>query len=372
MSGDIARPIVGTRRRFLLAGGAGAAVLAAPQISRAQTLRWRVQSAWSPHDIFHLFAQDYAKRVDDMSGGRLKLDMLAAGSVVLPFQMSDAVHSGILDGGHGVAELRYNKHKASALFATPPSLGWDSHGFLAWFYYGGGEALYIELLNRILRLNLVGFLYFPMPTQPLGWFRKEVARADDLNGVRYRVSGLAAEVFKAMGARVTMLPRADVVAAIERGVLDATDSNNPTTDVQLGVPDIVKHYLMGSHHRQVEAFEIVFNKAKFDALPLELKTILRHAAFSASSDQLWQAYARYSKDFVDIETRGVKISKVNKELLTEQLRAWERVIAEHSTEPFFGKVIASQKAWVKRTAAFLQINNLNSEDLSAAYRHFFE
>ena len=372
MSADVARKsAIATRRRFLFAAGAtGAATVAMPQVSAAQTVRWRIQSAWSPREVFHEFALDYAKKVDAMTGGRLKLDVAAAGSVVLPFQMSDAVHSGILDGGHGVAGLRYNKHKASALFGTPPSFGWDSHGFLAWFYYGGGEALYAELLG-ILRLNLVGFLYFPMPTQPLGWFRKEIKSADDLKGLRYRIFGLSAEVFKALGATVTMLPSGDIVAAMERGVLDATDSNNPATDAQLGMPEVAKHYLMGSHHRQVEAFEIIFNKAKFDALLPEFKTILRQAAFSASSDQLWYAYARYSKDLDDIAKRGVTVGKTSPEVLQEQLMAWDRVIAELSQETFFAKVIASQKAWVKRTSAFLQTNNLDSNALSVAYRHYF-
>ena len=262
-SGAIRKSASASRRRFLLAAGAGgAAVVAMPQVAAAQAVRWRMQSAWSPREIFHQFAVDYAKKVDAMSGGRLKLDVLAGGSVVPPFQMAEAVHSGILDGGHGVAGLRYNKHKASALFATPPSFGWDSQGFLSWFYYGGGEALHAELLNGILKLNVTGLLYFPMPTQPLGWFKKEIGSADDLRGVRYRISGLCAEVFKALGAATINLPSGDIVGAIERGVLDASESNNPSTDVQLGLPNVAKHYMVGGHHRQVEAFEIVFNKTQ--------------------------------------------------------------------------------------------------------------
>ena len=359
-----------SRRRFLLAATT-AATVAVPQVSRAQTVNWRLQSAWSPRDLFHEFAVDYAKKIDAMTGGRLKLDVLSAGSVVPAFQISDAVHGGILDGAHGVAALRYNKHKASALFSTPPSFGWDSHGFLAWFYHGGGEALYKELLNGILNLNLIGFLYFPMPTQALGWFRKEISSADDFKGMRYRTSGLPAEVFSALGAAVMLLPAGDIVAALERGVLDATDSNNPSADRQLGLPDAAKHYMMGGHHRQVDAFEIIFNQTKFDALPPELKAVLRQAAFSASSDQLWVAYARYAKDFDEIKKRDVSVVKTSPNVLEDQLKAWDQVIAERSKEPFFAKVIASQKAWVKRTGPFLQTNNLDSNALSVAYRHFF-
>jgi TRAP-type mannitol/chloroaromatic compound transport system substrate-binding protein len=213
-------------------------------------------------------------------------------------------------------------------------------------------------------------LCFPMPTQPLGWFRKEIGGTADLRGLRYRTSGLSAEVLKALGVTVTVLPSGDVVGAMERGVLDATDSSSPSTDLALGFPDAAKHYLLGSHHRQVEAFEVIFNKPKFDALASELKVILRQAAFAASSDRLWYTTARSGKDIDEIAKRGVKIAKTSPELLEAQLKAWDQVIAEHAKEPFFAKVIASQKAWVKRTGPFLQSNNLDSGALLAAYRHF--
>src|SRR5262249_5576507 len=131
-----------SRRKFLLAAGVtGAAAVAMPQVSRAQTITWKFQSTWPTKDIFHEDALDYAKKVNDMTGGRFKLDVLAAGAVVPAFQMADAVHSGILDGGHGVCAYWYGKHKGYSLFGTPPSFGWDGTSFLAWFYAGGGEAL---------------------------------------------------------------------------------------------------------------------------------------------------------------------------------------------------------------------------------------
>jgi TRAP-type mannitol/chloroaromatic compound transport system substrate-binding protein len=369
---DNTRSRPATRRRFLLAAGAtGAATVAMPQVSRAQTVTWKYQSTWPTKDIFHDDAVDYAKKVNEMSGGRLKLDVLAAGAVVPAFQMADAVHSGILEAGHGVCAYWYGKHKAYSLFGTPPSFGWDAHGFLGWFYYGGGEALYKELVNDILKLNLVGFLYFPMPTQPLGWFKKEIKAGDDFKGMKYRTVGLSADLFKEMGAAVTILPGGEIVPAMDRGLLDAAEFNNPSSDILLGFPDVSKYYMMGSHHQQMEAFEIIFNKAKFDALPAELKSILRYAAFAASSDQLWYSYDRYTKDFEEIKKRGVNIIKTGEPVLNAQLQAWDRVIAAQSQEPFFKKVIDSQKTWVKRTSAYLQTNNLDSNALATAYKHFF-
>jgi len=129
--------------------------------------------------------------------------------------------------------------------------------------------------------------------------------------------------------------------------------------------------MVGSHHQQMEAFEIIFNKAKFDALAPELKAILRYAAFAASSDQLGQAYDRYSKDLEEIKKRGVNVIKTSSKVLDDQLAAWDKVIAAQSQEPFFKKVIDSQKAWVKRTSAYLLVNNLDSTELAKAYKHFF-
>ena len=263
-----------SRRKFLLAAGAtGAAAVAMPQVSRAQTVTWKYQSTWPTKDIFHEFAVDYAKKVNDMTGGRFKLDVLAAGAVVPAFQMADAVHSGILEAGHGVCAYWYGKNKAYSLFGTPPSFGWDAHSFLSWFYAGGGEALYKELVNDILKVNTVGFLYFPMPTQPLGWFKKEVKSPEDFKNLKYRTVGLSADLFREMGAAVTILSGGEIVPAIDRGLLDAAEFNNPSSDILLGFPDVSKFYMVQSNHQQCEQFEIIFNKAKFNAQPAEIQSI---------------------------------------------------------------------------------------------------
>jgi TRAP-type mannitol/chloroaromatic compound transport system substrate-binding protein len=360
------------RRKFLLATAAtGAATIAMPQVSRAQTMTWKYQSTWPTKDIFHEFAIDYAKKVNDMTGGRLKLDVLAAGAVVPAFQMQDAVHSGVLEAGHGVCAYWYGKHKAFSLFGTAPSFGWDSHGLLGWFYYGGGEALYNELVNNILKVNTVGFLYYPMPTQPLGWFKKEVKTADDLKNIKYRTVGLAADLMKEVGSAVTIMAGGEIVPAIDRGLLDAAEFNNPSSDILLGFPDVAKFYMLQSNHQQCESFEIIFNKGKFDALPAEIKSILRYATMAATADQFAQAHDRYPKDFDEIKKRGVQIIKTPDSVLNAQLAAWDRVIAEQSKDPFFAKVIESQKAFAKRTVPYFLINNNDTAALQAAYKHFF-
>ncbi len=359
-----------SRRRFLQVTGLGAvATVAAPQVSRAQTLSWKFQSTWPNRDIFHEFCNDFAKRVNDMSGGRLKLEVLASGAIVPAFQLQDAVHAGILDGGHGVAAYWYGKNKAFALFGTGPSFGWNANSFLGWMNYGGGYDLYNELQQQVLKLNHVGFLSGPMPAQPLGWFKKEVTSAEDLRGLKYRTVGLAADLNRQMGAAVTILAGGEIVPALERGVIDGAEFNNPSSDSVLGFPDVSKNYMLQSYHQAGETFELIFNKTKYDALPPELKAIIKYAAEAASADMSWKALDRYSKDLEALKGRGVKVAKTPDSLLKVQLDAWNKVIDEFSKDPFFKKVIDSQKAWVQRTYAFERANE-PSRDM--AYDHFFK
>jgi TRAP-type mannitol/chloroaromatic compound transport system substrate-binding protein len=236
--------------------------------------------------------------------------------------------------------------------------------------YGGGYELYNELVSQVLRLNLVGFLSGPMPCQPLGWFKKELKTADDIRGLKYRTVGLAADLKREMGAAVTILAGGEIVPALERGVIDGAEFNNPSSDSLLGFQDVSKVYMLQSWHQSAEAFELIFNKGKFDALPAELKAIVKYAAESASSDMLWKATDRYSKDLEALRAKGVNIITTPDAILDAQLGAWERVIDKLSAEnAFFKKVIESQKAWVKRTLTY---EAANAPPFTKAFRHFFK
>jgi TRAP-type mannitol/chloroaromatic compound transport system substrate-binding protein len=358
------------RRRFLaLAGATAAATVAAPAVSNAQTVTLRFQSTWPQRDIFHEFCNDYATRVNAISGGRLRLEVLAAGAVVPAFQLQDAVHAGILDGGHGVTAYWFGKNKAYSLFGTPPAYGWDAHNFLGWMNYGGGYDLYNELLTQITRVNVVGFLTGPMPCQPLGWFKRELTQATDLRGLKYRTVGLAADLFNELGSAVTILAGGEIVPALERGLIDGAEFNNPSSDSILGFADVSKTYMLQSYHQSAEAFEVIFNKAKYDAMGAEQKAILKYAAESASSDMYWKALDRYSKDLAALRGRGVNVIKTPDAILKAQLEAWDKVVARLSAEnPFFKKVIDSQRAWAQRTVGYERINTPSRE---MSYTHFF-
>lgn len=260
-----------------------------------------------------------------MSGPRFRLEVLSAGTVVGAFEMLDAVHAGALDGGHGVCAYWYGKHKAFSLFGTSPPFGWDANQVLGWIHYGGVYGLYRELQEQILKLNVVGFLAGPMPTQPLGWFKKEINSPEDLKNLKFRTVGLAADLFKEMGVAVTILPGGELVPAIDRRLIDGAEFNNPSSDRVLGFPDVAKIYMLQSFHQRVERFEIIFNKQKYDGLAPEQRAILKYAAEAASSDMSWKAQDRYSSDLIEMTTKqGVKAIKTPDSVLEAQLQARAR------------------------------------------------
>lgn len=363
-----------SRRSFLKQGAtaaaASAATLAMPNVVRAQeAVVFKFQSTWPAKDIFHEYAQDFVNRVNDMGGGRLKIELLAAGAVAKALEVQDAVLTGTLDGGHGVTAYWYGKHKAFSLFGTPPAWGWRANQMIGWMKYGGGQALYDELVQQVLGLDLVGFLTGPMPTQPLGWFKQQITDAGQLSGLKYRTVGLSADLFKEMGAAVTIMGGGEIVPAMDRGLLDAAEFNNPSSDLVLGFPDVSKDYMVQSYHQSAECFEIIFNKTKFDALSPDLQAIIRYSAEAASADMSWKAMDRYSKDLEALKAAGVKVHQTPDSVLQAQLAAWDKVIAAQSEDPFFAKVVESQKAWAKRVvgAQFeLEV------DQKLAYDHFFK
>jgi len=360
-----------SRRRFLkTATIGGAAAVAAPSVVRAQAaVKLRFQSTWPNRDIFHEFASDFVKRVNDMGKGRIELELLAAGAVVPAFQLIDAVHAGVLDGGHGVSAYWYGKNKAFSLFGTAPAFGWRADQYLGWVRYGGGQALYEELINDVMKLNVVGLQYGPMPTQPMGWFKKELNTPADLRGLKYRTVGLAADLNREMGVAVTILPGGEIVPAIERGLIDGAEFNNPSSDLLLGFPDVSKLYYVQSYHQALESFEILFNKGRFNALPAEVQSIIRNASDASSADMSWKAQERYSKDIEAIKARGVRVIKTPEPILKAQLDAWKKTIATLSADPFFKKVVDSQQAWAKRVVGF-QLDYEVSQQM--AYDAFFK
>nr|WP_071468797.1 TRAP transporter substrate-binding protein [Roseinatronobacter thiooxidans] len=366
-----------SRRSFLTKGALGGtaaagAALAAPAVLAQAPIQMRMQTSWPAANIWQQFAQNYADRVEAMSGGRISVDVLPAGAIVGAFQVMDACSDGILDAAHSVPPYWYGKSKASSLFGTGPVYGGDAINLLAWFNEGGGDELYRELTQDILGLNVVGRLGYPMPLQPFGWFKGEVNTVADLQGFRYRTVGLAADLLQKMGMSVAQLPGGEIVPAMERGVIDAFEFNNPTSDRQFGAQDVAKNYYLGSYHQATETIEYIFNKDFLDDLDDDLRAIVMHSVEAATLKNIGFALDSYSADLKAlVEEDNVILHQTSDEILDAQLQAWTELEAELMAEdPFMKKVLDSQRAWNERTA-YYQIMNDGNASTARAYEHVF-
>src|SRR6201747_1568951 len=360
-----------TRRRFLKVAAAGApATIAAPAVVKAQgPVTMRFQSTWPSKDIFHEYALDYAKKVNDMTGGDLKIEVLPAGAVVPAFGLLDAVSKGVLDGGHGVLVYHYGKQTALALWGSGPGFGMDANMLLSWHRYGGGKELLAKLYESV-GANVVSFPYGPMPTQPFGWFKKPITKLEDMAGLKYRTVGISIDVFTAMGAAVNALPGGEIVSAMDRGLLDAAEFNNASSDRALGFADVSKVCMLQSYHQNAEQFEITFNKTKYDGLPEKMRAIIANAVDAASADMSMKAIDRYSKDYIELQTKdNVKFYKTPDAILKQQLEVYDEVVKKKSAEnPLFKEILQSQLAFAKRTTQWEQDTVVSRR---MAYEHYW-
>ncbi len=362
-----------TRRKFLAgaaAATAGAATLGFPMIVKAQgpiSMRW--QSTWPSKDIFHEYALDFAKKVNDMTAGELRIEVLPAGAVVPAFGLLDAVSKGTLDGGHGVMVYHYGKNTALALWGSSPAFGMDANMLLSWDKYGGGKALR-EKMYKAVGANVVSFPYGPMFTQALGWYKKPITKPEDFKGLKFRTVGISIDLFTGMGAAVNALPGGEIVPAMDRGLLDAAEFNNASSDRILGFPDVSKVCMLQSYHQNAEQLEITFNKTKFDALPAKLKAIIENAVEAASADMSWKSIDRYSKDYIEMQTKDkVRFYKTPASVLQKQLEIFEQVAAKKSAEnPLFKEILESQRKFAERTVRWDLDSNV---DRRMAYNYYF-
>jgi len=363
-----------SRRKFFKAaavtGAAAAATVAMPNIAFGAPKTLKMQAAWpSGANIFFEMAGDYAKMVSDMSGGELKIDLQPVGSVVKTGEIGQAVSSGVLDMGHWVTAYWYGKNAAASLFGTGPSYGMSSQEVMGWMEYGGGRKLYDETLAKV-GFDYIGFFHMPMPAQPFGWFKKNVTKVSDVKGMKYSTVGLATNELTAMGMVVRQLPGGEIQPAMKSGLIDAAEFNNPTSDSDFGMQDVSKHYHLASFHQSQEAFEITFNKKKFDGLAPELQKILEYASEAENSNFFWHNTLRYADDLVKLKNKlGVNVYRTPDGVMQDQLKAWDVITDKFSKkDAFFKEVVDSQKKYAKKVMAYLL---LNQPDYGMAYRHHF-
>lgn len=317
---------------------------------------WKMQSTWAAGAYEHVNPKDLVARLEAMSGGRLKIELLPAGAIVPAFEVLDAVNKGVIDAGHGWPGYWVGKHPAMALYSTAGGgpFGMEREDFMSWVYLGGGLDLYNELLQKELKYDVIAFPTAGDPPEPLGWFRKPMKSVADFKGVKFRAAGMAAEVFRELGMSVVTVPGGEIVPALERGVIDGAEYHSPSADLSIGLHTVRKFYHMPSIHQPTGFMELLVNKKKWDELPADLKEIIRGACMA---DALLFALKQIDQNSKDLETmvtkHGVTVVETPREMIMEMLKAWDRVAERRAKEnPFFARVLASQRAWAARVVPF--------------------
>jgi len=346
------------------AAGTGAAATSNATVApAANAITWKIQSGWAGNDIFQTMFLNWKTAVEEMSGGRIKIDALPVNTITNTAGAIDAVHAGTLDGAHHVPAYYYGKDHAVSLIGTGPMMGMSGQMWLSWYYYGGGQDLYTKLVQQKLKLNVVSFFHMPMQNQPLGWFKDEIKSPDDFKGMKFRTVGLATGIYQFMGASVISVAGADVASSLDRGVIDAAEFNNTTSDTAYGLPDVRKICMTQSYHQPSETLVIDLNKAKYDSMPKDLQSIMKWSIVAASADGEWLQIAKNSDDYAKLLARGIKFVKTPQSVRDAQLKAWDKVIADESKDnPDFVAILKSQKAWADKIFPWADTVNIRTPD----------
>lgn len=332
--------------------GVAAAIGFAVPASAQQPRTLKMQSSWPANstgqDAFVMFAD----RVGKMSGGTLKIETLAGGTLVPPFEVLDAAHKKVIDGYNSIPYYWTGKAKAATLFSNTPAgiVGMDHMDYLGWLYEAGGLELWHEFYQKELKLNLVAFpLYAPSP-QALGWFRKPIEGLAQFKGIKCRQTGISAEIYARMGMAVVNMPGGEIAPAAERGAIDCAEWVGGIEDMRLGLHLIWKNHYTPGMHESGSIAEIAFNKEVWDSLKPAEREIMQ----SAATEVFVRWGVRWQKQNAEaieemVTKHGVKILPTPPEINVEFLKAWDAVAKDESAKsPFFKKVYESQKAYAAK------------------------
>jgi TRAP-type mannitol/chloroaromatic compound transport system substrate-binding protein len=348
------------RRSFIKGGALGAAgALAAPSIARAQeTFSWRMTTTWPPQQPFYQVgpgsAEDIAQKIEEMSGGRITIQVFAAGEMIPAFEGFDAASQGIIEMNHGVAYYWAGKHPATQYFGTVP-FGMSFQGQNAWYYHGGGLELWNELYDQF---NLVAMPCGNTGVQMTGWFREPIETLDDFNGLKMRIPGLAGKVYASLGVSVVLLPGGEIFPALERGVVDAAEWVGPYQDRRLGLHNAAKNYYTTGWHEPSTTSELVINKEAYNQLPDDLKAIVLAAARSANVTSHTWSEANNSEALTDlVQNEGVNAQPLPDDVVRGLRTATDEVLADLAEQdPFTKKVHESYMAFKKRHDAWAELS----------------
>ena len=354
-----------SRRKALGAAAATAAVLAPAIVLAQQTTKLKIQTAVPSSSIYFDLLKRFADRVDKMSGGHLKLEMLPDGAVVNAFEILDAVDKGVVDGGYAWTHYWSGKNTASGLLSNPAAgagTGLDQISHVAWLFQGGGYALYKKLYAEAMRVNVEPILLQPMGPDPLGWFKSPINSLDDMKKLKYRSPpGLVGEIFKEMGINAVAMPGGEIVPAAQRGVLDAAEWIGPADDMALGFHTVFKHYYLQGLHQSTDVGEVLFNKTAWNKLTPQLKAIVETAAMASMTDTYTYNVYRNAAAVQKLRTEfKVEIHDTPKDIFPAFIKATNTIYdREAQKNALFKEILESQRAFAKVVVPYwTKINGL--------------
>jgi TRAP-type mannitol/chloroaromatic compound transport system substrate-binding protein len=335
---------------------------------------WKVQSAFPVTDYPHRSLVELARSIEQMSGGRLKFESLPVGSVVGFFEVLDAVNRGALDGGLTWPGLWAGKNSAAGLFGSPLGgpFGMSQNEFTAWLFSGGGQELYNELLQKELKMEVVAHFTTIQPFwEAFGWLKKPMNNLEDLRKLKFRSSGIGLEMFRRMGAATVGMPGGDIVPSLERGVIDGAEWAIPSRDMVMGFQQAAKFYYMPSFRQPPTYHELIVSRKRWAELPPDLQAIVKYASMAEITRLAAYTVDQDSKAAEELAGRhGVQILRTPDEILKAELDAIDKVLdAEAQKNPFFAKVLASQKEYARKTVPHGQ---KMTPPMDIAVRHYWQ
>jgi len=336
---------------FALAALAAALAFAAPAGAQ-QVKNLKMQSTWPASLTLQDHFKFLAERIDKLTAGQIKIEALAAGQVVPAFEILDATHKKVIDGGHGVAYYWVGKNKAATLFSGTPAgpFGMDHMDFLGWMYEGGGMDMYWEFYRDVLKLNVVAFPIAGVSPQAFGWFKRPIKNLADLKGMKCRQTGIVAEIFQRMGMQTVNMPGGEIIPSAQRGVIDCAEWVGGIEDLRLGLPQVWKYHYSPGMHETNTMLELIINGDVWKSFtPLQQEAV--RAATLESFVRWGVKWQRQNAEAIEeMRTKhGTQILRTPPDVLVAFLKAWDEIAAEESAKnPFFKKVLDSQRAYAAK------------------------
>jgi TRAP-type mannitol/chloroaromatic compound transport system substrate-binding protein len=331
----------------VFAAGAQAQQPAAPA---AKSLK--MQSTWPASLTLQDNFKFFGERVEKLTGGALKIETLAAGQVVPPFEVLDATHKKVIDGAHAISYYWVGKKKAATLFSNTPAgiAGMDHMDYLGWMYEGGGLDLWWDFYQKELKLNVIAFPILPSSPQALGWFKRPIKNLADFKGMKCRQTGIVAEIYQRMGQQTVNLPGGEIVPSAQRGVIDCAEWVGGIEDLRLGLPQVWKYHYTPGMHESASIGELMINSEVWKALPGQQQETIRSATVETFM-RWWAKWQKQNADAIEeMRTKyGTQILRTPPEILTAFFKTWDEIAKEESAkDPFFKKVLDSQRAYAAK------------------------